>query len=178
MAVDLAKAFIITKMSSICLMWVSFHVGQAMKLRLVCDRQRDTTCTVRLLRKHVVRVLAFVYHCLDIVQWITDLYRSEPDLCPPYPWGEPKRMVLLCIEDAIRVLWSGDEDPVGWRPSEDDSSASPAAKRGTKRAEPLPNPLPNPVGADQTQPGEKKKRAPQKCKKCGQLRAGHTCTAV
>ena len=43
-----------------------------------------------------------------------ELVQQDIDLVLPRPWGEPKHYALLVMEDVVRILYPGPEDPTGY----------------------------------------------------------------
>ena len=119
------------------------------------------------------------------MSWSTDKYDENEEFGLPLPWGEAKRMYLGAFADAIKIVYPGDGEFTGFKPRARAATTSRGkkGKRGTKRAG-ADRAGEEGEGGSEDDEGEgsepsttRRKRAPQTCKKCGQLRKGHTCTA-
>ena len=77
-------------------------------------------------------------------------------------------MRFLVLEDALRLLWPGEGDFVGWKASEEMTegrAAAAAAPKPTKKR-----------SGDGGTPAASAPRKPRHCGRCGQLQKGHVCT--
>lgn len=88
----------------------------------------------------------------------------------PYPCysGERKRVILLLLEDCVRILYPGDEAAVGYK----DGSASSESDSGDDDAHRGAAPVPKKAKRERA-PSASPRKAPT-CKKCGGPMKGHS----